>query len=142
MAKQRRQAAGEKAPAGRVADRGTQRRLARLEKRLARLASEEAKRARQLAEARASIDVVRERIAALGGGTAAEAAIVPPAASVDETVAGAADAPQAYCMREKRKVAIADAELVVLRNGRRAYAGTCPSCGARVIAIVGVVAAG
>ena len=126
MAKQRRQAAGEKAPAGRVADRGTQRRLARLEKRLARLASEEAKRARQLAEARASIDVVRERIAALGGGTAA----------------GAADAPQAYCMREKRKVAIADAELVVLRNGRRAYAGTCPSCGARVIAIVGVVAAG
>lgn len=118
-----------------VAGRGMPRRLARLEKRLARLASEEAKRARQLDEVRARQDEVRARIAALGAGVVVEAPVATAAAGPSQAV------PEAYCMREKRKVAIAGAELVVLRNGRGAYAGTCPGCGARVLSIVGIAPA-
>jgi len=41
--------------------------------------------------------------------------------------------PKAYCMREKRTVAMADPVAMVMRNGRDGLSGTCPSCGARVI---------
>jgi hypothetical protein len=40
---------------------------------------------------------------------------------------------QAFCMRERRKVVIAGATAIVLKNGRAAVAGTCPTCGARVV---------
>ena len=136
MAKKRKPAAGAAASTDRATGRGSRGRLARLEKRLARLAKEEARRARQLEEVRAKQAEVRARIAELDTAAMVGAPVDSAGPSPD------AAAPQAYCMREKRKVAIADAELVVLRNGRRAYAGTCPSCGARVVAIIGAAAAG
>lgn len=40
---------------------------------------------------------------------------------------------EAYCLREKTRVTIRDAAPIVLSNGRSALAGTCPSCGARVV---------
>jgi len=125
MAKKRKAAVATAAAAGRGADR----QLARLEKRLAGLEREEAKRSRQLDAVRSMQAELRAQISELRANTAAEPA---PAAEVAPT-----DGPKAYCMREKRKVPIAGAELVVLGNGRQAYAGTCPDCGARVIAIVG-----
>ncbi len=145
------------AAAAPIKGRGTRRRLARLEKRLARLTGEETKRARQLDGVRTKIDEVRDRIAALeagsatptegtagtggAGGPGSGGTGAASAAGGDPT-AGSDPVPEAYCMREQRRVAIAGATLVVLRNGRRAYAGTCPDCGARVVAIVGVARSG
>jgi hypothetical protein len=40
---------------------------------------------------------------------------------------------EGYCLREKTRVTIRDAAPIVLSNGRRALAGTCPACGARVV---------
>jgi Domain of unknown function (DUF5679) len=131
MAKKRKAADTAAAPAGRAVDR----QLARLAKGLARLEREEAKRSRQLDEVRAAQAVIRARIADLQGALSAAAAPLEEPAVPDGQPAGP-DGPQAYCMREKRKVAIAGPELVVLGNGRHAYAGSCPDCGARVIAIV------
>ena len=142
MPKKRKPAAEDAAAtAAPVADRGTRRRLVRLEKRLVRLAGEEAKRSRQLGEVRVKLDDVRARIDELDAGRGVEAEGAGGAAgtgAATTTTGHGAAAPQAYCMREKRKVAIANAEIVVLKNGRRAYAGACPGCGARVVAIVGV----
>jgi hypothetical protein len=136
MAKKRKAAA---AAAG--AGHGADRQQARLEKRLAGLEREEAKRSRQLDEVRAAQAVIRARIADLQGTLSAAAAPPEEPALLGGQPAGA-DGPQAYCMREKRKVPIASPELVVLGNGRRAFAGSCPDCGARVIAIVGAGARG
>ena len=132
MAKKRKAAAG----------RGADRQLARLEKRLAGLEREEAKRSGQLDAVRAAQAELRAEIAELRAVAASAAAPLEAAVASPAQPAARGDGPQAYCMREKRKVAIADPELVVLGNGRRAYAGSCPDCGARVIAIVGAAAAG
>ncbi len=40
---------------------------------------------------------------------------------------------EGYCLREKIRVTIRDATPIVLANGHRALAGTCPGCGARVV---------
>jgi len=46
----------------------------------------------------------------------------------DETTA-----PTAYCIKDRRQVAIGGAHAVVLANGRPAIAGLCPSCGSKVV---------
>jgi uncharacterized protein DUF5679 len=43
--------------------------------------------------------------------------------------------PSAYCLRERLSVAMSGAHPVMLANGRPATAGTCPSCGARLVRI-------
>ncbi len=140
MARKRRAVATAGAASTGGAERGWARQLARLEKRLARLGKEEAKRSRQLDDIRAARAETRAQIAELE-------AVAPDAAGRSEAPApsgpaAGGSAPHAYCMREKRKVSIAGAEIVILGNGRRAYAGTCADCGARVIAIVGAATAG
>ena len=42
----------------------------------------------------------------------------------------------AYCLRDRRIVAILDPEAVVLGNGRPAIGGRCEACGARVVTMV------
>lgn len=42
----------------------------------------------------------------------------------------------AFCLREKRQVAVTDAHPTVLRNGRAAIAGICASCGAKLVTLV------
>jgi hypothetical protein len=136
----KRKTAGAASP-GNGAGRALARQLSRLEKRLARLEKEEARRSRQLDGVRAAQAETRAQIAeleAVAPGAAGQAKVAVPGPGP----AAGADAPHAYCMREKRKVPIAGAEIVVLGNGRRAYAGTCADCGARVIAIVGSATAG
>jgi len=132
MAKKRKAAAGVATARGSSGDR----QVARLEQRLARLVKDEAKRSRQLDEVRARQAELRAQIADLGAGGG------PGVKAATEVGAPAPDGPRAYCMREKRKVTIAGAERVVLGNGRHAYAGSCPDCGARVIAIVAAGTAG
>src|SRR5690242_11582585 len=43
--------------------------------------------------------------------------------------------PLAYCLREKRQFAMVEAHAVTLANGRPAIAGTCSSCGSRLVRI-------
>jgi Domain of unknown function (DUF5679) len=94
---------------------------------LAELGATEAKRLARLNKVRARATAVRTRLTtrrttvADGGG----------AAGVDGPPTG----PIGYCMREKRPVQISDPEPVTLSNGRRATAGTCSTCGARVVAL-------
>jgi hypothetical protein len=91
-----------------------------------------AKRRRQLEKAQGKSAAIEAELASLGGATPAA---VPGAAPGAATAATAAvpDGPQGYCLRERRTVTIANPQPFVMRNGRTATAGTCPSCGARVV---------
>ncbi len=102
-------------------------RLKRLERELAELGATEAKRLAQLNEVRARATAVRTRLTTLrttvAGAHGEAGSDVPPAG------------PIGYCMRERRPVEISDPEPVTLSNGRTAIAGTCSTCGARVVAL-------
>jgi len=45
--------------------------------------------------------------------------------------------PEAYCVKEKKKVEMKDPEDVVMKNGRKALKGTCPDCGTKMFKIKG-----
>jgi len=104
----------------------------RLERELAALGATEARRLTQLKAVRARAAEVRTRLTALRAMDAAAGRPADPAASPG--------GPIGYCMREKRPVEISDPEPVTLSNGRRAIAGTCSTCGARVVALSARVA--
>jgi len=99
-------------------------RLRCFERRLARVRDTEAKRERQLWRARARRATLEDRVTALR--STEQADTVEPEQDV-------AMGQQGFCMRERRKVVIAGATAIVLKNGRPAVAGTCPTCGARVV---------
>jgi hypothetical protein len=105
---------------------GARKELKRLERNLADLIATEAKHRKQLEEVRAMAADARSRLIALR----TEVTAAGRAAGADGSVAG----PVGYCMREKRSVEISHPEPVTLSNGRTAIAGTCPTCGARVMA--------
>ena len=118
--------------------------MRRLERRLAAVRELEAKRRRQAAKARegeAPRDLVAKRERQLdkaqrhGAAIQAEIASLEGAAPAADAAAstGAVEGPRGYCLREKRTVTIANPEPIVMRNGRTATAGTCPSCGARIV---------
>ena len=102
------------------------RRLRLVERRLARVRNEEAKRERQLERVRARRVVLEDRATALRSNDQADATTTAQEEAMGQ---------QAFCLRERRKVVIAGATAVVLKNGRPAVAGTCPTCGARVVAM-------
>jgi chromosome segregation ATPase len=100
------------------------RQVTRLERRLGRLTAQEARRSRKLSRTQDRVRAVEERLRELrGAGTSAGA----------QATAGARVA--AYCLRERRRVEMTDAAPMTLRNGRSALAGTCPSCGARIVSM-------
>lgn len=102
---------------------GSKRRIRRLEARLVHLREVEAKRVGQLERARVRSLSLETRLNGLRPASGApEPAPVAPEAGL-----------MAYCMRERRMVSIVNPEPSVMRNGRAAIAGTCPSCGARVV---------
>lgn len=96
--------------------KGARRQIARLEKRLNRLAGQEVRRTRQLARTHQRASEVAGRLRKLR--TPGE----PQA--------------HAYCLRDRRTVTMVDPRPVVLANGRSALAGTCAACGARVVTMV------
>ena len=87
-----------------------------------------AKRQRQLEKAHGKSAALADELASLGGAAPATPAAAPAAAAP-----AAAESPQGYCLREKRTVTIANPQPFVMRNGRTATAGTCPSCGSRIV---------
>jgi hypothetical protein len=46
---------------------------------------------------------------------------------------GETESPMAYCIKDRQRVAIGGAHVVMLTNGRPAIAGLCPSCGSKVV---------
>jgi len=42
---------------------------------------------------------------------------------------------QAYCVKCRKKVEIADAKAISMKNGRPATQGVCPTCGTKVFRI-------
>lgn len=125
MAKGAKGAAG--SPGAVTSAKDVGRKTRRLERRLAKVRAVEERRARQLDKARAQRVELESVIADLRKG---EGQGSDPAA--DATGVAGADL-RAYCLRERRTVAITAPEATVMRNGRAALAGTCPSCGARVV---------
>lgn len=121
-------------------------RIRRLEQRLAAARDLEARRARRVEKARRrgaprsvearrtrKLEKARRRGAALEAKIAALRTATGPAQAVLATAAPAVPEVLGFCLREKRRVAVADAAPIVMRNGRSGLAGTCPSCGARVV---------
>lgn len=93
--------------------KGAHRQIARLEKKLSRLAGQEVRRTRRLAETQQRVHELTGRLRKL------QASGEPPM--------------RAYCLRDRRTVAMVDPQPVVLANGRLAQAGTCEVCGGRVV---------
>jgi hypothetical protein len=96
--------------------KGARRQIARLEKKLSRLAGQEVRRTRRLARTRQRASEVEGRLRRLR--------------------APGEQQPHAYCLRDRRTVAMVDPQPVVLANGRPALTGTCEACGARVVRMV------
>jgi hypothetical protein len=98
--------------------------LARLERRLEALRAMEQRQSAKLARTQERIRSATERFRDLGGSSEPAAAEAPAAPLV-----------MAYCLRERRRVEVSDGIPVTLRNGRAAFAGTCPDCGVRIVAL-------
>jgi hypothetical protein len=61
----------------------------------------------------------------------------PPAPPAPERAAPpAAEAIEGYCMKERKKVAIANPEPATSKDGRAAVRGTCPDCGSKIFRFV------
>jgi hypothetical protein len=86
-----------------------------------------ARRTKKLDAATTKQSDIAGRLAALDGSAPTRTA-KPPKRTPKKT-AGV----EAYCLRERRRTTIADPKPVVLSNGREALAGTCSSCGARMV---------
>jgi len=123
-------------PSPSATDSSAPRRLRRLEKRLASAQETQAKRTRQAARAQQR-DVSRggarkllaKRARQLEKATRRAAAL---AAAISEARAAAARL-QVYCLRDRMKVSMRHPEPMTMRNGRAGVAGTCPTCGNRVV---------
>jgi hypothetical protein len=65
------------------------------------------------------------------------------AAAIAKLRAGRASAApvEAYCLRDRAKVAMLDPVPTTMRNGQPALAGTCPRCGGRLVRAVAKAAA-
>ena len=99
-------------------------RVADMQRRLVKAEALVAKRTAQLESANGRRTELVERLAALS----------QAAGPLD---GGTPEVVLAYCIREHARVTIRDPQPVVLSNGRHALAGTCTSCGARVMRLVG-----
>ena len=42
---------------------------------------------------------------------------------------------QAYCVKDKQKVEVQNAQQITMKNGRPAIQGTCPDCGTKIFKI-------
>jgi len=78
----------------------------------------------------------RVRAAAASKPKAAIAAAPKATTAAPPVVAAGGQVIEAYCLREKKRVQMADPKPVVTANGGSAVSGTCPSCGAALYKLV------
>jgi len=102
----------------------------RRSKRLERKAMQ--RRAGLEAKLAVSERLVAKRTAQLGSASARRASLAARLARLSGT-AGGTIGPLAYCLKDRRQVPIEGAHAVVLASGRPVLAGTCPSCGRKVV---------
>jgi hypothetical protein len=50
---------------------------------------------------------------------------------------GEAQMAEAYCVKDKKKVEVQNAQKITMKNGKPAIQGTCPVCGGKVFRIGG-----
>ena len=50
---------------------------------------------------------------------------------------GARSMAEAYCVKDKMKVEVQNAQRITMKNGKPALQGTCPKCGGKVFKIGG-----
>lgn len=103
-------------------DHGSKRRNKRAARRRAALETKLASADRLIEKRKSQLRAASDRRASI----AAKLAQVPGPS-------GKANAPMAYCIKDRQRVAIGDAHVVVLANGRPAIAGVCPTCGSKVV---------
>ncbi len=120
---------------------GSKKRAGRLESRLADLEKKESKLARRLDRVHERQVATQGKLAAIrgdgaGSGSGASARAGDPHEGAPVPVSAEPANVTAFCLREKRRVEMADPHPTVLRNGRAAVAGTCSSCGAKLVALV------
>ena len=120
-------------PKGKGSNAAEAKRATRLEKKIASYEKQESKLAKQLDKLHDRQSAPRVRLSTL--------VPAPPApdgqsGSAKPSTDGAGAERTAFCLREKRRVAVVDAHPVVLRNGRAAIAGVCASCGAKLVTLV------
>lgn len=128
MTKPSKQRGGRAAEA--VESASTKRRRRRLEGQLDKVRELEQKRARQLDEARARRTAIEGELANLASRPD------DPATTGDGVPEPTTTAPgevRGFCLRERTTVVILDPAPVAMRNGRAGLAGTCPSCGSKVV---------
>jgi NAD-dependent SIR2 family protein deacetylase len=53
------------------------------------------------------------------------------------TVRRRAHMAEAYCVKDKKKVEVQNAQKITMKNGKPAIQGTCPECGGKVFRIGG-----
>jgi hypothetical protein len=61
---------------------------------------------------------------------------VPAPAPEPPKAPPAAERIEGYCMKERKKVTIADPEPATSKDGRQAVRGTCPDCGSKIFRFV------
>lgn len=119
-------------------------RVRRLERRLVKAREVEARRARKLERARRqgasqAVRAARRRklVKARERGLTIERKLAraQSAAGTGATPepVDVPAGPRAYCLRDRRTIVMVDPRETVMRNGRPALAGRCPSCGMRVV---------
>ncbi len=113
------------------------RRLRRLEARLGRAQVQEQRRIDRLECARrdGAAGEIRRRTHKLERTRAREVRLAAAIAKLQATPGGAAPI-EAYCLRDKAKVAMVDPTPTTMRNGQPALSGTCPRCGGRLVRAV------
>lgn len=42
---------------------------------------------------------------------------------------------EAYCVKDKKKVEVQNAQQITMKNGKPAIRGTCPDCGTKIFRI-------
>ena len=102
-------------------------------------------RRRKLKKARARGDRIERKLARAQSSAAAASASVSgaspglPAQPAGDTAVDVPGPPEgadprlrAYCLRERQTIVMVEPRHIVMRNGRPALTGLCPSCGARV----------
>jgi hypothetical protein len=116
---------------GKASNAAQSKRATRLAKKIASFERQESKLAKQLDKVHDRQSAARVRLSTLAPAPAA-----PPASSTKPSTDGEGAEHTAFCLREKRRVAVIDARPTVLRNGRTAIAGVCASCGAKIVTLV------
>ena len=114
------------------------RRLRRLEARLDKAHVQEQRRSARLEHARSAggAGEIKRRARKLERTQARERRLTDEIAMLQGSGPASAVAIEAYCLKDRAKVAMLDPQPTTMRNGQAAMAGRCPMCGGKVVRAV------